>query len=89
MFFIPKPGFEGRCILDEMTFEDVLRILSRNPSAHSHLLRITNDPCLVNMANKTALVTPLAEQEQTFMKRLNGSLPFYTLFKGNLGGDIR
>lgn len=89
MFYIEQPGYEGRCILDEMTFEDVLRILSRNPAAREHMLRITSDPCLVKMAQLTDVVIPIAEQDQAFMRRINNSIPFYTLFRGNMGGDIR
>jgi hypothetical protein len=89
MFFLPQPGYPGRCILDEMTFEQVYWILSHNPSAKCHMLRITSDPCLVKMANATGLVIPIPEQNAELERRLNDSIPFYTLFKGNLFGDIR
>lgn len=79
----------GRCILDEMTFEQVITILSRNPHAKEHMLKITSDPCLIKLANQISLVTPLQEQNLSLMRRLNESIPFYTLYKGNINGTDR
>lgn len=88
IFYEEQPG-GGRCILDEMTFEHVITILSRNPHAKEHMLKITSDPCLIKLANQIELVRPPQEQSHDLMRKLNESIPFYTLYKGNVNGNGR
>lgn len=88
IFYEIKADGNGRCILDEMTFEQLICILQRNPKAKKHLLQITNDSCLLAMANRTGLIVPVSEQNIILQRRINNNIPYYTLFRGNTGGDI-
>lgn len=91
IFFVPRaPGFPGRCILDEMTFEDVHRALATIPRAKQDLLRITDDPELVEMAKESRLVQSEHDDSKAATDMINkrGTLPFYTVFKGNRDGTI-
>jgi hypothetical protein len=77
----------GKCKLDQLTYSTVIYILSRNRNAKADLLRITSDPCLIQIANRTGLVVPTIEDSARVEARLNNpaqTLPFYTLFRGNL-----
>lgn len=84
------PGFPGRCILDELTFEQVYYVLQRVPQAKPDLLRITSDPVLIQLANDSRLITDEIESGQKATDLINrqGTLPFYTLMRGNLDGSI-
>jgi hypothetical protein len=83
------PGFPGKCKLDHLTYEDVYWILSKVPQAKADLLRITTDECLIRLANTTKLIVPEKEANQLVAKRLHkNSLPYYTLFKGNVDGTV-
>ncbi len=78
---------KGKCRLDDLTYSTVIFILTRNRNAKSDLLRITSDPCLIDIANKTRLVVPQIEDDARAAARINNpaqTLPFYTLFRGNL-----
>jgi len=91
MFFQDRAaGFPGRCILDEMTYEQVQCILIRNPRAKYDLLRITDDPILLAMARDSKLLeSPQADGERAAKKLNANSIPYYTLFKGNTDGTTR
>ncbi len=84
------PGFPGRCILDELTFEQVYYVLQRVPQAKPDLLRITSDPVLIQLANDSRLVTDEIESNQKAADMINkqGTLPFYTLMRGVIDGSI-
>jgi hypothetical protein len=88
----PPPGFTqgvGRCILDELTFGEVYTVLLRNPDAKKDLLRITNDPDLVALANQSSLIQDPLDSDAVATKRVNGNtLPVYKQFFGNLDGSI-
>lgn len=88
IWFQPGPaGFPGRCILDELTFEQVWFVLLRNPDAKKDLLRITADPDLIELANQTQLARDPLEDDLRATNLINkgpNSLPFYTLFRGRL-----
>lgn len=87
-----RPGYnghQGACKLDQLTYGQVIRVLRTVPCAGADLLKITDDPCLVELANKVKLIVPEKEQNAILSKRMSkGSLPYYTLFKGNTGGSI-
>mgnify|MGYP006347563247 FL=1 len=79
----------GKCKLDELTYEQVWTVLLRNPDAKKDLQRITLDPTLLTLAANTRLVEPDQEDDQRLADRLHAnSLPFYTLFRGRLDGGI-
>lgn len=88
LFYIQQPGYKGRCILDEMTFDQLITFLSRNPLAKEHLLKISSDPCLVRLANTVGLVVPIADQNLELQKKFNSYIPYYTLFRGNTDGSV-
>jgi hypothetical protein len=82
-----QPGAFGRCILDELTYEQVYLVLERYPFAKRDLLRITTDPNLVRLANTVKLMVNEHEADQIVMDKFNArTLPFYTLFRGNVDG---
>lgn len=81
------PGFPGKCKLDLLTYEQVHRVLQRVPCARSHLLKITDDECLVRLAKTTKLVVPPCEDALLVQRKLNAnSLPYYTVIRGNVDG---
>ncbi len=89
------PGYPGQCILDQMDFEQLFLVLSRVPLAGDHLRRITNDPVLIRLANETKLTIPEQADNQRAADMINkgrgtgaGTLPYYTVLRGNSGGDI-
>lgn len=75
--------------LDLMTYEQVYEILIRVPKAKEQLYEITDDPCLIALANSSKLITPEHEEHEAVGKLFNkNSLPFYTLMRGNIDGSI-
>jgi hypothetical protein len=79
----------GKCELDSLTYEQVWTVLMRNPDAKRDLQRITSDPVLLTLAANTRLIEPEQDDDQRFAKRVNGGAsPFYTLFRGNMGGGF-
>jgi hypothetical protein len=77
------------CRLDEIDYDVVCRVLSHVPRARKDLLEITNDPTLIALANTVGLVIPDQEENEIHRKRLTrNTLPYYTIFKGNVGGNI-
>lgn len=95
VWFTPPPdGFTqgvGRCILDELTFGEVYTVLVRNPDAKKDLLRITNDPDMVALANQSQLIQDPLDADVRATNLINkgpNSLPVYTQFYGNNDGSI-
>lgn len=89
------PGYPGKCILDEMNFGQLQRILSRNPLAQEHLARITDSPIIRKFASETPMTMSEADDSQQFSDRINkkdgrgaDTLPFYTVFKGTFYGSL-
>jgi len=88
------PGYPGQCILDQMDFEQLISVLQRVPNAAEHLRRITNDPKLLQLANEVPLISPESDELQKSAKLINhgipgaNTLPYYTVIRGNSGGDI-
>ncbi len=79
----------GKCLLDELTYEQVWEVMLRNPDAKKHLQRITADPTLLLLARDTSLIKDEIEDDRQAVKRIDGEgLPFYKIFRGNTGGDI-
>lgn len=81
------PGHPGKCKLDLMTYEQVYKVLQRVPIAKRDLLRITTDQILIRLANTTAIIVPIQEDDRIAQKRLlANSLPYYTVLRGNVDG---
>lgn len=77
----------GQCRLDQLTYDQVHYILQKNPKAKGDLLRITNDPNLIRLANETRPINQEQLDDQRAAKLINGNtLPFYTVLRGNLDG---
>lgn len=89
-FQLRAPGFPGRCILDELTYDEVYDVLRRNPQAAADLMRITTNPKLLALAREVKLSQTEQEDAEQAAKRLQAnSLPFYTVLRGNGDGTIR
>jgi hypothetical protein len=83
------PGYPGKCKLDLLTYSDVFAVLQRSPFAKADLLRITSDACLIRLAETTELCQDEKEANRIAEDRINeGTLPYYTLFRGNVDGSI-
>lgn len=91
MFFVPRaPGYPWRCVLDEMTYDQVSYVLERIPGAKEDLIRITDDPILLKMARDSELIESPIDDNERVRKRLNSnSLPMYTVLRGNIDGSVR
>ena len=77
----------GKCKLDQLTYDQVYYILQRNRSAKKDLLRVTTNPALVFLANQSALIMDPIEEDLRPSNLINNpkkTLPYYTLFKGRL-----
>ena len=88
IWFVPRAvGYPGRCILDELTYDDVYRVLLKNPNAAKDLARVTDNPKLLSLAREVKpLVDPL-DDDKIMANRLHAnSLPFYTVLRGNSDG---
>jgi hypothetical protein len=90
IWFVPRaPGFPGRCILDELTYDDVYTVLQRNPNASRDLQRVTSQPTLLRLAREVPLVKDPIEDDQAAADRINANtLPFYTIMRGNIDGSV-
>lgn len=91
IFYVPRAaGYPWRCVLDELTYEQVASVIQRVPGAKEDLMRITDDPILLAMARDLELVESPIEENERMRKRLHAnSLPMYTVLKGNIDGSIR
>jgi len=81
-----------KCKLDQLTYDQVYFILQRNPNAKADLLRVTNDPHLLELARNSQLIADQFQDNMTPYRVINNparTLPFYTLFKGNLNGNFK
>lgn len=90
IWFVPNaPGYPGRCILDELTYDDVYTVLQRNPNASRDLQRVTSQPTLLRLAREVKLVQDPIEDNQAAADRINANtLPYYTVMHGNQDGSI-
>ncbi len=81
---------KGQCRLDQLLYDQVYFILQKNPNAKHDLLKITTDEKLRWMANTTRLVQSTIQEDIRPYNVINNprnTLPFYTLFRGNVGGN--
>lgn len=89
-FQLRAPGFAGRCILDELTYDQVYDVLRRNPQAAKDLMRITTNPKLLSLAREVKLIKTDQQDDEEAARRLQANtLPYYTLHKGNTDGTVR
>jgi len=86
---------DGVCKLDQLTYDQVWLILERIPRAKQDLLNITTDPTLRSLANDSHLISDEIESDKAASDLINkgrgtgaGTLPFYTVIRGNSDGSI-
>lgn len=80
----------GQCRLDQLTYAQVYYILQKVPRAKEDLIRITNDPNLIRLANETKPINQDEIDDRRAEKLINGNtLPFYTVLRGNTDGSVR
>ena len=82
----------GKCKLDQLTYDQVYYVLQHNRSAKKDLLRVTTDPALLQLAERSRLTTDEIEDNRTPYKLVNNparTLPFYTLYNGNLNRNFK
>lgn len=89
IWYVPdQPGYDCKCKLDQMTYGQVIRVLESVPYAARQLAAITDDPCLLMLSRTIKLKIPEQEDDAIAQNRINrNTLPYYTLFRGNTGGD--
>lgn len=77
---------EGVCLLDQMTPSQVTYVLQKNPKARDDLKRVTTCQELHDLVDEVPLLDTKEEEDrlQTSLNNNANSLPFYTLFRGNL-----
>lgn len=87
---VPRaPGFPPRCLLDELTYQQVYDLLRRIPEAKEDLFRITNDPCLIRLAQTTKLDQLEQIDAENSAQRVNDqTLIYWQKFRGNLTGGF-
>lgn len=84
-----NPGSEnapGICLLDTLNEAQVIDIVSRDECARKDLLRVTDDPRLIQIA-KTTKRLPTTEEADLQQKWVNkneapAGNPFYAVFRG-------
>lgn len=80
----------GQCRLDQLTYDEVAYVLAKNPKSRGDLLRITNDPRLIRLANEVRPANQEQIDDQRAAKLINSNtLPFYNVLRGNLDGSIK
>lgn len=82
----------GQCRLDQLLYDQVYFVLQKNPHAKRDLLRVTTDEILRWLANNTKLIQSEIQSDQRPYNVINNpkhTLPFYTLFRGNIGGNVK
>ncbi len=78
-------GVVTECRLDDITYGDVIYVISRNQKFMNDLKKVTTDETLLYIANNTQLVGDEKDQNAKFTKNINGGAPpFYTVFGGQL-----
>jgi len=80
---------EGVCLLDQMTPSQVTYVLQRNPKAREDLKRATTCQELHDLVDQVPLLDTREEEDrlQSALNNNANSLPFYTLFRGNLNNS--
>ena len=78
----PETGEGGVCLLDTVTEEQVIWIIERDERARADLLRVTDDPRLLELGNTIARL-PTDEDPKPCAGMTNTNIPFYSAFKGN------
>lgn len=79
----------GKCLLDTSSYETIYMTLKRNPNAKADLLRITSDPVLRQLAMDTVFLADEQKADEAVTQKIaRGRIPFYSLFKGKMGGFL-
>ena len=83
-------GYDCKCLLDNLTYDQITEVLQKNPNAAADLKKITSHPTLLMMANKATLVMSEIDDNRVVANRLNrgACMSFYTVFRGNMNGGF-
>ena len=78
-------GTGGCCLLDVMTWNQVIGVDQTDERARADLLKVTSNPDLIHLAQT---LPPLPKENegdklQIEMNRQKDTIPFYALFAGN------
>lgn len=74
----------GICMLDNMSLDQVVYSLQRNPKARDDLRRVTTCQELHDLIDQVPLLSAKSEEEQVQSALNTGDcLPQYTIFRGN------
>ncbi len=80
----PNTGEGGVCLLDNLTAEQVVYIVERNPKAREDLKRVTTNEEVLALANETPPL-PSGEYADVLQSEVNknaDTIPFYSVFRG-------
>lgn len=79
-------GNGGICLLDTMTEAQVVGVLEVDPRARKDLKKVTSDPHLLSLADSVPELPETSELDdlQKNLNRNADSIPFYSLFRGQL-----
>lgn len=76
----------GVCMLDTMCDAEIINSIERDEQARQDLLQITSDPHLLELARTVPRLPTVelvdAEQAQVNQANNSGSIPFYSIFRG-------
>lgn len=76
----------GVCMLDTMCDAEIIHSIERDDQARTDLLKITSDPHLLELARTIPRLPTVemtdAEQAQVNQPNNSGSIPFYSIFRG-------
>lgn len=76
----------GVCMLDTMCDAAIINSIERDDQARADLLKITSDPHLLELARTVPRLPTVelvdAEQAQLNQANNSGSIPFYSIFRG-------
>jgi hypothetical protein len=76
----------GVCMLDTMCDAEIIYSIERDEQARVDLLQITSDPHLLELARTVPRLPTVeladAEQAQVNQPNNSGSIPFYSIFRG-------
>lgn len=81
---VDSNGRGGVCLLDTMTYDQVVGVLQVDEKAREDLRRVTSDPELHALADSTQRLSEkvVGDDLQSDINRNADSIPFYAIFRG-------
>ena len=75
-------GKLGICMLDQMSYEQIVYVLQHDPRARRDLPKFTSDPELLALLDTIPLLGTTLESDQKTRASARTGLPYYTQFQG-------